>query len=102
MPFDTQATAAFINPVTGKPFAGAKNLAALAAAGMGSEWATFSQWKSVGRIVRKGERGTKLRGPGFAFHVFAHIQTDSIEALSDPSKVIAKPVTITPMARQSG
>lgn len=56
-----------INPTNQRPFQkgnAARLLEASEGAGyVSNEWATFVQWKSVGRSVRKGERGTKVLLP---------------------------------------
>jgi hypothetical protein len=92
MPFDSNNAATYVNPVTGRIFSGEKNIAALAATGLGPHWATFVQWKSSGRIVRKGERGTVLFGRGFTFRVFEESQTQIPEAQPTAVEAMASPV----------
>lgn len=90
MPFDS-TTPRFSNPVTGRTFTGETNIAALVASGLSDpHWATFQQWKTAGRIVRKGQSGTVLFGRGFRFRVFAESQTDMLEAIPTPPAVLAK------------
>lgn len=95
MPFDQSNVRAFVNPVTGRTFSGEKNIAALAATGLGPHWATFVQWKTSGRIVRKGEKGTVLFGRGFTFRVFEESQTQLVEARPTDVGAICKPDTDT-------
>jgi len=91
MPFD-QTRSSFVNPVTGRTYQGEKNLEALAHVALGYHWATFNQWKSTGRVVRKGERGTVLFGRGFTFRVFEESQTQTIDAKPTPVESMGLPV----------
>lgn len=56
-----------INPVTNRPFTrgNADRLATAASESdyASTQWATFNQWKTAGRIVRKGEHGTRCLLP---------------------------------------
>jgi antirestriction protein ArdC len=55
------------NPTTGRDFTrgnAVRLLEAADAAGYTSgQWATFVQWKNAGRMVRKGQHGTKCSLP---------------------------------------